>query len=65
MLGLAGSSAMPQIGQVPGPSRRISGCIGQVQTESCAGFDVSGFSSPRNLSGSATNFARQPALQKK
>ncbi len=27
----AGSSAMPQIGQVPGLSRRISGCIGQVQ----------------------------------
>ena len=25
-----GSSAMPQIGQLPGPSCRISGCIGQV-----------------------------------
>ncbi len=25
-----GSSAMPQIGQAPGPSRTISGCIGQV-----------------------------------
>ena len=25
-----GSSAMPQIGQVPGASRTISGCIGQV-----------------------------------
>src|SRR4029434_6356800 len=25
-----GSSAMPQIGQDPGPSRMISGCIGQV-----------------------------------
>ncbi|CAM5276486.1 putative protein OS=Afipia felis OX=1035 GN=BN961_04124 PE=4 SV=1 [Afipia felis] len=25
-----GSSAMPQIGQEPGPTCRISGCIGQV-----------------------------------
>ena len=25
-----GSSAMPQIGQLPGPTRRISGSIGQV-----------------------------------
>ena len=25
-----GSSAMPQMGQLPGPSRTISGCIGQV-----------------------------------
>ena len=25
-----GSSAMPQIGQLPGPTWRISGCIGQV-----------------------------------
>ena len=28
--GVIGSSAMPQIGQLPGPSRTISGCIGQV-----------------------------------
>ena len=27
----AGSSAMPQIGQLPGSPRTISGCIGQVQ----------------------------------
>ena len=27
----AGSSAMPQIGQLPGPTWRISGCIGQVK----------------------------------
>ena len=26
----SGSSAMPQIGQLPGPTWRISGCIGQV-----------------------------------
>ena len=27
---ISGSSAMPQIGQEPGPTCRISGCIGQV-----------------------------------
>ena len=27
---ISGSSAMPQIGQAPGPIWRISGCIGQV-----------------------------------
>ena len=30
--GSRGSSAMPQIGHAPGASRRICGCIGQVQT---------------------------------
>src|SRR6185295_19219080 len=29
-LGIIGSSAIPQIGQLPGPSRTIPGCIGQV-----------------------------------
>jgi len=28
--GTIGSSAMPQIGQLPGSSRTISGCIGQL-----------------------------------
>ena len=28
--GIIGSSAMPHLGQVPGPSWTISGCIGQV-----------------------------------
>ena len=28
--GIIGSKAMPQIGQAPGSSRTISGCIGQV-----------------------------------
>jgi hypothetical protein len=28
--GIIGSSAMPQIGQLPGASRTTSGCIGQV-----------------------------------
>jgi hypothetical protein len=27
---VSSSSAMPQMGQAPGPSRRICGCIGQV-----------------------------------
>ena len=30
--GVIGSSAMPQIGQLPGSSRTISGCIGQVHS---------------------------------
>jgi hypothetical protein len=35
--GTIGSSAMPQIGQAPGASRMISGCIGQVYcTPGCA-----------------------------
>ena len=32
-----GSSAIPQIGQVPGASRTISGCIGQVHSALAAG----------------------------
>src|SRR4051812_41275110 len=31
-VGSIGSSAIPQIGQLPGPGRRICGCIGQVHT---------------------------------
>jgi hypothetical protein len=30
----SGSSAIPQTGQLPGPLRRISGCIGHVHTPS-------------------------------
>jgi hypothetical protein len=29
-VGISGSSAIPQIGQLPGAVRRICGCIGQV-----------------------------------
>ena len=32
--GVIGSSAMPQIGQLPGASRTICGCIGQVHSTS-------------------------------
>ncbi len=32
--GVIGSSAIPQIGQLPGPLRTICGCIGQVHRTS-------------------------------
>src|SRR5664279_2240932 len=40
-----GSSAIPQIGQEPGPSRTISGCIGQVYSERLAGAGATAGSS--------------------
>jgi hypothetical protein len=44
-VGVIGSSAMPQIGQLPGPGRWTSGCIGQVQiAPSGAGFVTRGAS---------------------
>ena len=58
-----GSSAMPQIGQEPGPSRTISGCIGQVYFVP-AGAGFSAGRSPRYFAGSASNFPLQPAEQK-
>ena len=58
-----GSSAMPQIGQVPGRWRRISGCIGQVQMTPSAGAGSAAFGA-RYFDGSAANFSRQPAQQK-
>jgi hypothetical protein len=57
---------MPQIGQLPGSLRRISGCMGQVHVDAKdwgAAF-FANVSPAVNLTGSATNFARQPALQK-
>ena len=39
-----GSSAMPQIGQLPGPGRTISGCMGQVYSTRVATTGVSGSS---------------------
>ena len=52
-----GSSAMPQIGQDPGASRTISGCMGQVYSTlvSAAGFDRSGSSAMPHL-GQAPGF---------
>ena len=37
-----GSSAMPQIGHAPGPSRTISGCIGHVYSTRVSGGDRTG-----------------------
>ena len=58
-LTMTSSSAMPQIGQDPGPGLRISGCIGQVHC-------VAGDSDDGGVAGdgSASKRARQPALQK-
>ena len=39
-----GSNAMPQIGQLPGPERTISGCIGQVYSILVAAKGLSGSS---------------------
>ena len=40
---VTGSSAIPQIGQEPGPGCRISGCIGQVySTVSYPGLSANG-----------------------
>ena len=61
----SGSSAMPQIGHEPGPGWRISGCIGQVKIVPRGGSGGFGGDGTRYWLGSATNFARQPALQKK
>src|SRR6516162_5683360 len=36
-----GSSVMPQIGQLPGPGRTISGCIGQVYSVRLTGNTLS------------------------
>src|SRR5271169_1146262 len=62
-VGCSGSSAMPQIGHEPGPGWRISGCIGQVKIVP-GGSGVFGGDGEIYWLGSATNFARQPALQK-
>ncbi len=40
-----GSSAIPQIGQEPGPSRTICGCIGQVYSERLVGAGAAAGSS--------------------
>ena len=62
--GSSGSSAMPQIGHVPGFSRRISGCIGHVHIAPGEARGSGRGVSDRYLAGSAVNFARHPALQK-
>ena len=57
---------MPQIGQVPGPIRRTSGCIGQVYStlaDTGAGC-FAGAAPARNRAGSERKRSRQRALQK-
>ncbi len=39
VVGMTRSSAIPQMGQLPGPARRISGCIGQVYVALSAAVD--------------------------
>ena len=59
-----GSSAMPQIGQAPGSSRMISGCIGQVY---CVPFGIgagAGRFAEISFRDRPRTFARQPAEQK-
>ena len=60
-----GSRAIPQIGQAPGPSATICGCIGQVHFVAPAGGIACGAAdASRNLPGSARNRSRQRMLQK-
>ena len=67
---VTGSSAMPQIGHVPGPICRISGCMGHVYSTSSAPgaapeLDGAGsLGALRNAWGSATKRDRQCAEQK-
>ena len=67
-----GSSAIPQIGQFPGASRTICGCIGQVHSVRWEGRGVDGSSeaafptaAAAYRSGSEWNFTRHPAEQKR
>src|ERR1039457_757263 len=70
---IKGSRAMPHFGQGPGPSCRISGCIGQVKVlvlrllSLASVFVCSGFvlPAPVKLPGDALNFSRQWVLQKR
>ena len=65
MVVITGSSAIPQMGQVPGLSWRISGCMGQVYTVPATGAPswVS-WAGATYCAGSARNFSRQWGLQK-
>src|SRR5215213_9862542 len=62
---VTGSSAIPQIGQAPGPGRRISGCIGQVHSSASPGPDAAADALGRGYDdGSAWKVARQCSEQK-
>jgi hypothetical protein len=62
--GLRGSSAMPHFGQLPGPRRTISGCIGHVYSASLAIVTSAGGRGAKKRSGSRVNRSRQPSWQK-
>src|SRR5204862_65101 len=66
---LRGSSAMPQIGQGPGPARTTSGCMGHVYSTPAAGFGGGAGASdtrepPRYRPGDSRKSARHRGLQK-
>ncbi|MCY1379223.1 hypothetical protein D9M69_669210 [compost metagenome] len=61
--GIIGSSAMPQIGQEPGLSRMISGCIGQVYCEPLGATGAAGLPE-RYFAGSTLNLSSQLDEQK-
>src|ERR1700722_3062180 len=61
-LTVRGSSAMPQVGELPGPLWRISGCIGQVKV--APGEAIADAFGTRYLAGVAANLVRHPAQQK-
>ena len=59
-----GSSAIPQIGQSPGPSRTISGCIGQVYFVPGGTLSTGALAGSRYLAGSAANLSWHLCEQK-
>src|SRR5262245_19334167 len=62
--GTRGSSAMPQIGQAPGPGRTISGCMGQVYSIEVrgAGCEVRGAGCEVRAAACEVGFCRPPML---
>src|SRR5205085_7156542 len=60
--GTRGSNAMPQMGQLPGASRMISGCIGHVYSTVPAG-SAAGSAGFTYCAGFARNFSLQRAEQ--
>jgi hypothetical protein len=64
---VAGSSAMPHLGQEPGPIWRTSGSIGQVYStfsEPAIAAGAAACGDWRKRCGSAWNFLRHDGLQK-
>ena len=62
----SGSSAMPHFGQLPGPTRRTSGCMGHVcarVSRPAPGMPGAGADGWRKRAGSAMNRSRQLGLQ--